>query len=131
MVTDPIADMLTRIRNANKARFKKVEIPLSRMKADIARILRDEGYIKNYREIKDDKQGILEISLKYDPDNKPVMTEIKRISKPSRRVYVGKDDIPYIKNGLGLAILSTSKGVIADKEARKQAIGGEVICSFW
>jgi small subunit ribosomal protein S8 len=131
MLTDPIADLLTRIRNAGKARFEKVEIPSSKMKASIARILKDEGYIKDYTVIKDDKQGILEIQLKYDSKQMPVMSEIKRISKPSRRVYVTKDEIPYVKNGLGMAILSTSKGVVPDKVARKQATGGEVICTFW
>ncbi len=131
MVTDPVADMLTRIRNANKARFEKVDIPSSKLKINIARILRDEGYIRNYKEIEDNKQGILQIFLKYDSNRKPVVSEIRRISKPSRRIYVNKDDIPRIKSGLGLAILSTSKGLLADKEARKQGIGGEIICSFW
>jgi len=131
MMTDPIADMLTRIRNANKARFERVDIPSSRMKVNIAGILKTKGYIKNYKEIKDSKQGILQVYLKYDFKNKPVVTEIKRISKPSRRVYVNKDNIPLIRNGLGMAILSTSKGILADKEAREQGTGGEVICSFW
>ena len=131
MMTDPIADMLTRIRNANKARFESVDIPSSKMKVNIAGILKVKGYIKNYKEIKDDKQGILQVFLKYDARKKPVVTEIKRISKPSRRVYVNKDNIPLVRNGLGMAILSTSKGILADKEAREQATGGEVICSFW
>jgi small subunit ribosomal protein S8 len=131
MMTDPIADMLTRIRNANKARFEIVDIPSSKMKVNIAGILKAKGYIKNYKEIKDDKQGVLQVFLKYDARKKPVVTEIKRISKPSRRVYVNKDNIPLVRNGLGMAILSTSKGILADKEAREQATGGEVICSFW
>ncbi len=131
MHSDPIADLLTRIRNANKARFEKVEIPASRMKISIAKILKAEGYIKDYNVVKDEKQGVLVIQLKYDSKQNSVMTEIKRISKPSRRVYVSKDEIPYVKNGLGMAIISTSKGVVPDKVARKQATGGEVICTFW
>ena len=131
MMTDPIADMLTRMRNANKARFEKVDIPASKMKINIAKILKDEGYIKNYKVTNDNKQGTLHVYLKYMSQGNPVISEIKRISKPSRRVYVGKDDIPVEKSGLGLVIISTSKGVLTDKDARKQGIGGEVICSFW
>lgn len=131
MMTDPIADMLTRIRNANKARLEKVDIPASKLKANIAKILKVEGYIKNYKVIKDNKQGVLQVFLKYGAKREPVVSEIKRISKPSRRVYVNKDNVPIVRNGLGLAILSTSKGILPDKEARQQQIGGEVICSFW
>lgn len=131
MMTDPIADMLTRIRNANKARFETVDIPASKLKVNLARILKDEGYIKNYKLTKDNKQGILQVFLKYGQKGEPVITEIKRISKPSRRVYVNKDTIPQVRTGLGLAVLSTSKGILTDKEARKQQIGGEVICTFW
>ncbi|MEI6125390.1 MAG: 30S ribosomal protein S8 [Pseudomonadota bacterium] len=131
MMTDPIADMLTRIRNANKARFETVDIPASKVKVSVAKILKDEGYIKNYKMVKDSKQGILQVFMKYGQKGAPVISEIKRISKPSIRVYVTKDDIPLIRNGLGLAILSTSKGIITDKEARKQQVGGEVICTFW
>lgn len=131
MMTDPIADMLTRIRNANKARFPNVEVPASTMKVNIAKILKEEGYIKNYKVVQDNKQGILQIFLKYGKKGEPAISEIQRISKPSRRIYVDKDSIPSVRNGLGLAILSTSRGVITDKEARKQGIGGEVICTFW
>jgi len=131
MMTDPIADMLTRIRNANKARFETVDIPASKLKVNLAKILKDEGYIKNYQLTKDNKQGILQVFLKYGQKGEPVITEIKRVSKPSRRVYVGKETIPQVRTGLGLAVLSTSKGILTDKEARKQQIGGEVICTFW
>ena len=131
MMTDPIADMLTRIRNANKAKFETVDIPSSKVKVSVAKILKDEGYIKNYKVVKDSKQGILQVHMKYGQKGEHVISEIKRISKPSIRVYVTKDDIPLIRNGLGLAILSTSKGIITDKEARKQQVGGEVICTFW
>lgn len=131
MMTDPIADMFTRVRNAGKARFERVEIPASVFKINIARILKDEGYIKNYKFIKNNKQGMLQIFLKYDDKKKPVISKIERISKPGRRIYVTKDTIPQIKSGLGAAIISTSKGVLVDREARKQGVGGEVICSFW
>jgi small subunit ribosomal protein S8 len=131
MMTDPIADMFTRIRNGGKAKFEKVEMPCSNSKVNIAKILKDSGYIKDYTVTEDDKQGILQIVLKYDADNISVFTEIIRISKPSRRVYVNKNEIPQIKNGLGTAIISTSKGILADKDAREQNVGGEVIGSFW
>ena len=131
MMTDPIADMLTRIRNANKAKFETVDIPSSGVKVNIARILRDEGYIKNYSVAEDNKQGVLHIQMKYDGRGGAIISEIKRVSKPSRRVYVNKDNVPMIRNGLGLAILSTSKGIVSDKEARAQQVGGEVICTFW
>jgi len=101
------------------------------MKVNIAKILKEEGYIKNYKVIQDNKQGVLQIFLKYGRKNEPVISEIRRVSKPSRRVYVDKDSVPVVRNGLGLAILTTSRGVITDKEARKQQIGGEVICTFW
>jgi len=131
MMTDPIADMFTRIRNGSKAKFEKVEMPYSNSKVNIAKILKDSGYIKDYTVIEDNKQGVLQIVLKYDADNISVFTEITRISKPSRRVYVNKNEIPQIKNGLGIAIISTSKGILADKDAREQNVGGEVIGSFW
>jgi len=131
MMTDPIADMLTRIRNANKAKFEKVEIPSSKIKVSIARILKEEGYIKNYAVVTDNKQGVLQIAMKYEGKGGAIISEIKRVSKPSCRMYVDKDTIPMIRSGLGLAILSTSKGVISDKEARRQQVGGEVICTFW
>lgn len=131
MMTDPIADMLTRIRNALKARLETVDIPSSKVKVNIAKILKDAGYIKNYKVIKDNKQGILQIFLRYGAKGESVVSEIKRVSKPSRRIYADKDAVPTVRNGMGLAILSTSKGLITDAEARKQAIGGEVICTFW
>jgi len=131
MMTDPIADMLTRIRNANKARFASVAIPASTMKVNLAKILKNEGYIKNYKVVQDNKQGVLQIFLKYGQKGEPVISQIRRVSKPSRRVYVDKDTIPVVRSGLGLAILTTSRGVLSDKEARKQQVGGEVICTFW
>ncbi len=131
MMTDPIADMFTRIRNGSKAKFEKVNMPSSNSKVNIARILKDSGYVKDYSVAEDDKQGILQIVLKYDDEERSVFTEITRISKPSRRVYVNKNKIPQIKNGLGIAIISTSKGILTDKDAREQNVGGEVIGSFW
>lgn len=131
MMTDPIADMLTRIRNANNARHKSVDIPASNIKKEIARILLEEGYIKNLDVIEDDKQGMLKIELKYADSGQRVITGVKRISKPGLRVYVKCDDVPKVLGGLGTAIISTSKGIITDKEARKEGVGGEVICYIW
>jgi small subunit ribosomal protein S8 len=130
-VTDPLADMLTRIRNANMARHSKVDIPASKMKISVAKILKGEGYVKNYKLIKDRKDGILRIYLKYDESNKGIIIGLKRLSKPGRRIYVKKEDIPFVLNGMGIAILSTSKGVVADREARNLNIGGELLCSVW
>jgi small subunit ribosomal protein S8 len=130
-VTDPLADMLTRIRNANMARHSKVDIPASKMKISVAKIFKAEGYIKNYKLIKDRKDGILRIYLKYDESNEGVIIGLKRLSKPGRRIYVGKEDIPSVLNGMGISVLSTSKGVLADREARKLSIGGELLCSVW
>ena len=130
-VTDPLADMLTRIRNANTAKHSKVDIPASKMKVSVARILKSEGYIKNYKLIKDRKHGILRIYLKYDEFNEGVIMGLKRMSKPGRRLYVKKDDIPLVLNGMGITVLSTSKGVLADREARKLNVGGELLCSIW
>jgi small subunit ribosomal protein S8 len=130
-VTDPLADMLTRIRNASSARHDKVDVPISRFKEAVAKILKDEGYIKNYKAIIDErKHGTLRIFLKYDADHKGIIS-LKRVSKPSRRVYVGKDEIPSVLKGLGISILSTSKGILTDKEARKANVGGEVLCYIW
>ena len=131
MMTDPFADMLTRIRNANKAKFKKVDIPSSNLKVNVAKILKDEGYIKNYKVMRDKKQGILTIYLKYDMDNNGVITGLKRISKPGCRVYVKNDNIPRVLNGLGITILSTPKGVLVDRKARELKVGGELLCSVW
>ncbi|HSR10936.1 MAG TPA: 30S ribosomal protein S8 [Thermodesulfobacteriota bacterium] len=131
-MTDPLADMLTRIRNANKARHEKVDIPASNLKNEVARILKDEGYIKNYKLIKDGKQGLLRVYLKYDGDTrKQVISGIRVISKPGLRRYVGASEIPPVLRGLGVAILSTSKGVMTDRDARKGNVGGELLCSVW
>lgn len=130
-VTDPIADLLNRIRNGQKARFDKVDIPASQMKTSIARILKEEGYIKNFKLIRDNKQGILRIQLKYDETRAGSISGVKRISRPGCRVYVGHDDIPRIMNGMGVAILSTSKGLMSDRQARKEIVGGELLCSVW
>jgi small subunit ribosomal protein S8 len=131
MVTDPIADMLTRIRNANMARHERVDIPASKMKLEITKILKDKGFIKAYKVLKDNRQNIIRISLKYTNNNERVITGLKRISKPGRRVYVGRDDIPLVMGGYGVAILSTSKGVLPDDVCRKEGIGGELICYIW
>ncbi|MCX7727675.1 MAG: 30S ribosomal protein S8 [Chitinispirillaceae bacterium] len=131
MMTDPIADMLTRIRNSLKVKADKVDIPASRMKIEIAKILKEEGFIKSYKIIKDKKQGILRINLKYTADGDSVISDLRRVSKPGRRVYVSKEEVPYVMGGLGIAILTTSQGVLTDKECRKRGIGGEVICYVW
>lgn len=129
MMTDPIADMLTRIRNGYKARFAKVDMPSSRMKVSILQALKNEGYIKNYKVLTEGHKSLLQVYLKYDARKQPAVSDLRRLSKPGRRVYVAKDEIPPIKSGLGLAILSTSKGIVTDKQARKEGIGGELICS--
>ncbi|MGD9504471.1 MAG: 30S ribosomal protein S8 [Syntrophobacteraceae bacterium] len=131
MVTDPIADFLNRIKNGQNARFDKVDIPASRLKASLARILKEEGYIKNFKVLRDDKQGIIRVQLKYADAREPAIAGIKRISKPGCRVYVGHDDIPRVLNGLGIAIVSTSKGVMTDRQARTERMGGELLCSIW
>lgn len=130
-MTDPIADMLTRIRNANMAAHESVDVPASKMKKSIADILVNEGYIKGYDVIEDNKQGIIRIQMKYGQNKEKVITGIKKISKPGLKVYAKRDDIPKVLGGLGIAIISTSKGVITDKEARKENVGGEVICYVW
>ncbi len=130
-MTDPIADMLTRVRNAGKAKFNSVDIPGSKIKVELAKVMKDEGFIRNYKFIKDNKQGILRVYLKYADDQSHVIQELVRISKPSRRVYVGAEDIKSVYNGLGVAVLSTSKGVITDKQARKENVGGEVLCNIF
>ncbi len=130
MMTDPIADMLTRIRNASNTKKERVDIPMSKLKANIAEILKKEGFISNYRIIKDGRQGILRIYLWY-PEGKSAIIGLKRVSKPGRRVYCGKDDIPQVRNGYGIALLSTSKGVMPDAQAREAGVGGEVLCEVW
>ncbi len=131
MMTDPIADMLTRIRNALQAKKEEVEIPSSKMKVRIAEILKEEGYIKGFKVIPDGRQGILKVFLKYDEYGEPVISGLKRVSKPGRRVYVSKEEIPRVMGGLGIAILTTSRGLMTDREARKAGVGGEVICYVW
>jgi small subunit ribosomal protein S8 len=130
-MTDPVADMLTRIRNANMVKLQKVDIPSSNLKVNIANVLKQEGFIKNYKVISDNLQGVLRIYLKYIDEKDSVINEIKRVSKPGGRVYTKSDDIPVVKNGLGVAILSTSKGIITDNAARQAGVGGELICTIW
>lgn len=131
MMTDPIADFLTRIRNANMVRHESLEVPASKMKHDIAEILKNEGFIRDVEYIDDDKQGIIRVFLKYGKDNQRVITGLKRISKPGLRSYVKADAVPKVLNGLGIAIISTSQGVVTDKEARAKKIGGEVLAYVW
>ena len=130
-VTDPLADMLTRIRNASMANFSRVDVPASKLKISVAKILKSEGYIKNYKLIRDGRQGIVRIYLKYTDTNQSAIVGIKRYSKPSRRIYVKRKDIPLVLNGMGVTILSTSHGVLTDRDARKQNVGGELLCSVW
>ncbi len=129
--TDPIADMLTRIRNASSSKFKTVDVPASNMKRAIAEILFKEGYIRAYEEIKDDTQGVIRISLKYDEKGVKVISGLKRISKPGLRVYASKEELPRVLNGLGIALISTSKGIMTDKDARRENLGGEVLAYIW
>ena len=131
MMTDPIADLLTRIRNASRAEHEKVDIPSSKLKVRIAEILKDEGFIKNFRVLEDDKQGTLRVYLKYGAGNEKMISGLVRVSRPGRRVYVTKDKIPSILGGMGVAILSTSRGVMTDREGRKQQVGGEVLAYVW
>ena len=131
VTTDPIADMLTRIRNASQANFKTVDIPASNMKKDIAEILFNEGYIKSYEEINNDNQGIIRVSLKYTEKGKKVISGLRRISKPGLRIYASKEELPRVLNGLGIALISTSKGIMTDKKARELGVGGEVLAYIW
>ena len=130
-MTDPIADMLTRIRNANMVKHETVDVPASNMKKELARILLEEGFVRGYDVIEDGKQGIIRIQLKYGQMSERVITGLKRISKPGMRVYAAKDEVPKVLNGLGISIISTSKGILTDKQARKENVGGEVICYVW
>lgn len=130
-ITDAVGDMLTRIRNAGNARHPMVDVPASNIKNDIAKILLDEGYISAYDRIEDNKQGVLKIKLKYQQDKKSVISGLKRISKPGLRVYANKEDMPKVLGGLGVAIVSTSKGLMTDKNARKANVGGEVLAFIW
>jgi len=130
-MSDPVADMLTRIRNAILAKYNRVDIPASRLKISIAKVLKAEGYIRNYKVVKDDKQGLLRVYLRYDEQARPVIQGLKRVSSPGRRVYAGSDDLPKVLNGLGVNIVSTSKGLMTDRQARQAKVGGEILCSVW
>ena len=130
-VSDPIADMLTRIRNANIVRHESLEIPASNIKKEIAEILKNEGFVKNVEYVEDDKQGIIRVFLKYGSNNERVITGLKRISKPGLRVYAKRDELPKVLNGLGVALISTSEGLLTDKEARNKNVGGEVLAYVW
>ncbi len=130
-MTDPIADMMTRIRNGVRARLPKIDVPASRLKGEIARILKDEGYIANYRVVEDDRQGSIRIFLKYGPGWERVITDLQRVSKPGCRIYCGKGEIPRVYGGLGINILSTSRGVMTGREAAKTGVGGEILCNVW
>ena len=130
-MTDPIADMLTRIRNANVVKHETVDVPASNMKKELARILLEEGFVRGYDVIEDGKQGIIRIQLKYGQTGERVISGLKRISKPGMRVYADKHEVPRVLNGLGISIISTSKGILTDKLARKENVGGEVICYVW
>lgn len=127
-ITDTIADLFTRIRNANHARHKEVDVPSSNLKLEVVKLLKEEGYIKDYEFTKDNKQGIIKIQLKYDSSKKGVISGIKRVSRPGLRKYVKKDKVAKVLNGLGLSILSTSKGILTDKKAREMGVGGELLC---
>jgi small subunit ribosomal protein S8 len=131
MVTDPIADMLTRIRNSSMAEHEKTDIPASKLKVRIAELLKEEGFIKNFRLIEDRKQGILRVYLKYGPGQERVITGLRRVSKPGRRLYVGADKIPSVLGGIGVALISTPRGVLTDRESRRLQVGGEVLCYVW
>jgi len=131
VMTDPIADFLTRIRNGNMRRFEVVEAPASKIKREIAEILKAEGYVKDVEYVEDNKQGVIRVFLKYGKNNEKVITNLKRISKPGLRVYVKSDEVPRVLNGLGTAIISTSEGVVTDKAARSKTIGGEVLAYIW
>jgi small subunit ribosomal protein S8 len=130
-MTDPISDFLTRLRNALKSRHETVDIPISKMKVDVARIMKEEGFIDNFKAIEDKTQGTLRLYLKYGPENENIINGLKRVSRPGRRVYIGGDEIPYVMGGYGINIISTSKGIITGKEAKRQNIGGEIICEVW
>jgi small subunit ribosomal protein S8 len=131
MVTDPVADMLARLRNSSLAEHEKVDIPASKLKVRLAEILKEEGFIKNFRLIEDKRQGVLRVYLKYGPGQERVISGLRRVSKPGRRLYVGADRVPSVLGGMGVAILSTPRGVLTDRESRKAKVGGEVLCYVW
>jgi small subunit ribosomal protein S8 len=131
MMTDPIADMLTRIRNGMMAKHEKVDVPASKLKAELARILKEEGYIQNYKKLEDTKQGVLRLFLRRSSDGAQVILGLQRVSKPGRRIYVNKGDIPKVQGGLGINVLSTSKGLMTGKQAIREGVGGELLCNVW
>ena len=131
MMTDPIADMLTRIRNANMAKLEKVDVPASKLKIELTKILKDKGFIKSFKVLRDRKQGVIRITMKYLEGYEKVITNLKRISKPGRRVYVDKTKIPQVMGGYGIAVLSTSKGMLTDEACRREGVGGEILCNIW
>lgn len=130
-MTDPIADMLTRVRNANTVKHETVDIPASNIKKEMARILLEEGYVNGYDVVEDGKQGLIRLQMKYSREGERVITGLRRISKPGMRVYADKNNVPKVLNGLGISIISTSNGILTDKQARKQGVGGEVLCYVW
>jgi small subunit ribosomal protein S8 len=130
-MTDPVADLLTRIRNGVRAKLLKVDVPRSKLKVEIARILKDEGYITNFKQSEDDKQGNLRVFLKYGPGMERVITDLQRVSRPGCRIYCGKDQIPRVYGGLGINILSTSRGLMTGKAAAREGVGGEILCNVW
>jgi small subunit ribosomal protein S8 len=130
-MTDPVADMLTRIRNGVRAKLPKVDIPTSKLKVEVARILKDEGFVANYREMAAEPQGVLRVYLKYGPGMEKVITDLQRVSRPGCRIYCGKDEIPRVFGGLGINILSTSRGLMTGKTAAREGVGGEILCNVW
>ncbi len=130
-MTDPIADMLTRLRNATMVRHDRTDVPASKMKLEIAKILKQEGYIRTFKVLEEGTQGVLRIYLKYSPDGEPVIHGIQRVSKPGLRVYRGVEELPKVRNGLGVAVVSTSRGVVTDEQARRLGVGGEILCEIW
>jgi len=130
-MTDPIADMITRIRNGVRARLPKIDVPASKLKVEIARILKDEGYVANFKSVEDDKQGMIRIFLKYGPGMEQVITDLQRVSRPGCRIYCGKDQIPRVYGGLGINILSTSRGVMTGRTAAREGVGGEILVNVW
>jgi small subunit ribosomal protein S8 len=130
-MTDPIADLLTRIRNAQKAKHTSVQVPRSKVKLALVKLLKDEGFLEGYLELEDKKQGRIKVFLKYNNADQGVIRGLKRISRPGRRAYVGRDEVPRVRNGLGVAVLTTSKGLLTDRQARVAGVGGEVICHIW
>jgi len=130
-MTDPVADMITRIRNGVRAKLPRVDVPSSKLKVEIARILKDEGYVANFKSVEDDKQGMIRIFLKYGPGMEQVITDLQRVSRPGCRIYCGKDQIPRVYGGLGINILSTSRGVMTGRAAAREGVGGEILCNIW